>query len=451
MIGSQSVCMGLRGLLPRRKTLVSLASLILLAFTSVPVHGDEGGSRATDHVRVIPDTSGAIAEVMLHYLPDMEEELTPLYRDLFSGLPDDIRIQVVCPTEDAVEEFIHEWGPLATSGRRELRLVAVDREITLWSRDRRIARHHARSFRPALQFIPGDFADYEEDKRNEILMAPALTRANVMPRQMADLLHLEGGNIVSNNRHAFIGANVLLDNADLGLGERRLARDLSRIVGLDPVLIRDQEGSVPFCHVDMYLTPLGDHTALVASPMSGLSLLFEDGVSDSCTVVPKWVAAEMDDSSETSQRFDSIASTITDLGYEVVRLPAIIDRSEQWMVTYNNVLIDRRHGCSTIYMPVYGIPVLDQAAEAIYCDLGFDVRTVDVSRIYNLGGAVRCIVNVTRRKPSDARHTIRASRPRGNAEPDDLTDIEDQHLRTTPQDESKLVRLRSSGGGLKQQ
>ena len=46
--------------------------------------------------------------------------------------------------------------------------------------------------------------------------------------------------------------------------------------------------------------------------------------------------------------------------------------------------------------------LLSEAAEAIYRGLGFEVKTVDVSGIYQLGGALRCTVNVTRRRPSYA-------------------------------------------------
>ena len=426
-------------------------TVIAQLLASVPADAGTRHSSPVDRARVIPDSEGAIAEIVLHYLPDMEDEIEPFYRDLFAKLPEDIRIQIICPSQAAVDQFLATWEPAAASRHRQLQLVAVDRDITIWSRDRRIARHRAHSYRPASDFIPVDSADCEEEKRNEILMASDLIQVHFVSRQMASPLHLEGGNIVSNSRHVFVGANAVDDNADLGFEEQRLTRELSRVLGLDPIVVLNQGDDVPFCHVDMYLTPLDDHTMLVACPGEGLSLLLERDSSHDSSSIPDWLLDGVDDSSETAARFDAAASQISDLGYRVIRVPAVVDRSVGWMITYNNVLIDRRRGRSTVYMPVYRIPALDRTAAAIYSDLGFDVRTVDVSRIYNLGGAVRCIVNVTRRKPPGTHHTMRVSRPRGNAEPDDLTDIEDQHRRTTPQDESKLVRLRNSGGGLKRQ
>jgi hypothetical protein len=68
------------------------------------------------------------------------------------------------------------------------------------------------------------------------------------------------------------------------------------------------------------------------------------------------------------------------------------------MITYNNILIDERDGREIVYMPVYNVPPLDETAAAIYRGLGFEVHTVDVSQVYDLGGALRCMVNVTQRR-----------------------------------------------------
>lgn len=71
------------------------------------------------------------------------------------------------------------------------------------------------------------------------------------------------------------------------------------------------------------------------------------------------------------------------------------------MVTYNNVLIDHRGADRRVFMPVYGIPSLDTRARETYEQLGYEVCPVDVSQVFTNGGAVRCIVNVTRRCPDD--------------------------------------------------
>ena len=75
----------------------------------------------------------------------------------------------------------------------------------------------------------------------------------------------------------------------------------------------------------------------------------------------------------------------------------LLQGGDDWMITYNNVLIDRRDEFDVVYMPVYHVPELDRAAARVYRDLGFEVRLVDVSEIFRMGGALRCVANVTRR------------------------------------------------------
>jgi hypothetical protein len=82
----------------------------------------------------------------------------------------------------------------------------------------------------------------------------------------------------------------------------------------------------------------------------------------------------------------------------VLRVPALVEAPDEWMVTYNNVIMDHRDQRNIVYMPTYDIPELDRAAAAIYLGLGFEVRTIDVSKVYASGGAIRCLVNVTERR-----------------------------------------------------
>jgi hypothetical protein len=79
-------------------------------------------------------------------------------------------------------------------------------------------------------------------------------------------------------------------------------------------------------------------------------------------------------------------------------LPVIISPYAECMITYNNVLMERRQGQKIVYMPVYQCPALDAEAAAIYSALGFRVHEIDVSGVYGEGGAIRCLTNVTARR-----------------------------------------------------
>jgi hypothetical protein len=71
------------------------------------------------------------------------------------------------------------------------------------------------------------------------------------------------------------------------------------------------------------------------------------------------------------------------------------------MVTYTNVIMEQGPVARVVYLPTYDLPDLDAAANRLYRKHGFEVRSIDVSGIYRYGGATRCLVNVTRRRPAD--------------------------------------------------
>ncbi len=56
-------------------------------------------------------------------------------------------------------------------------------------------------------------------------------------------------------------------------------------------------------------------------------------------------------------------------------------------------------GHRTVYMPVYrGAEALNDAAEAVWRRLGWDVRRVDCTDAYRHFGSLRCLVNVLSRR-----------------------------------------------------
>jgi N-dimethylarginine dimethylaminohydrolase len=364
---------------------------------------------------VIPDTGGPIAEIALHFLSQSAEDLAPTYRDLFSALPADVSLEIVCPSAADVTSFQACWGAQAAAGGRRVRTVNVDRPITIWARDRRIARQSRHSDRPVSVFVPAWVPEYGADKRNEILVARLLADKGQIPAIFESDLHLEGGNIVSNRRHALIGANVFDENSAAFPNPIALHRELLAVLGRKYLVLRDEAGNVPFCHVDMYATPVDEETVLLASPeltMECLSACAVGSEDDELTDPLDDLAELLSTGSST---LSEIAEELRECGYQVHRLPAIIHPREDWMITYNNVLMERRAGRRIVYMPTYRLPVLDEEAGAIYQSLGFEVRTIDVSRIYQDGGAIRCLANVTARRSSDmvpaqsATHLARAA------------------------------------------
>jgi len=380
---------------------IFLAVVILLV---VPPSSDSaawaqvGAGVACEPGGVIPDTGGPITEIVLHFTLEMASELAPAYYDLLDALPADVSLQIICPSSADAEGFLIRWGPEASAGGRQVRVVNVNCPITIWARDRRIARQSAYSGKVASTFAPASVPDYGEDKCGELLATRFLASEGLIPDVMGSDLHIEGGNVVSNHRHAFIGANVFEENAATIPDPLRLHHELVGLTGRQYVALSDEFDRVPWCHVDMYVTPVDESVVLVASPALAQRILLLDVLSADADACLGFEEEILRAPSTAEPTLAAIASQLADGGYRVIRLPAVIDPKEEWMVTYNNVLMERRNGQRVVYMPAYCIPALDQAAAATYESLGFVVHMIDVSTIYEGGGAVRCLANVTARR-----------------------------------------------------
>lgn len=353
---------------------------------------------------LVADDGGPIAELLLHYAVNSEGELGTIYRDLFQHLGQNVRLQICCPNDASVEAFSNRWGAAAVGEGRQVQVVNVNRPITVWARDRRICRQTPDG-RPAASFVPTAHFTYDPEKQNDLVLSSLMYPTGLVPAVSLASFHLEGGNCVSNRRHVFVGANAFDDNANRFVSESAMFAELSKIFGRPTVPIQGTDGETPWIHTDMYLTPVDTRTILVASPAAGCRLL----EGQDAIVVPhrdRQTTVNFDvlgADSERQVRFDNAAQQLADMGYQVIRVPALMNAEKDWMVTYNNVLMDYQDGQRIVYMPIYHIPELDHAAAQIYRNLGFEVRAIDVSPIFQLGGAIRCLANVTRRLPYSTR------------------------------------------------
>ena len=350
---------------------------------------------------IVGDDGGPIAEIVLQYSAHSEPELGPVYTDLFRRLPSGMRILVCCSTQDCQDQFLSRWGPMAVAGGREVHVVNVNRPLSVWARDRRISRQHSNGI-PAACFVPTAHVNYDDEKHNDMLLPTLLWSTGLVPRVSLTAFHLEGGNVVANRRHVFVGGNIVAENKHRFSSEEHAIEELRRMFQREPLLLKGDAGQIPWCHTDMYITPLSEHRVLVASPAAGLGALGERTfrlATDEEDEDP-WECDDTAPGSAAQKCFDAVAEEIRQRGYEVVRMPALVNVDEDWMVTFNNVLLEEYGDRRVVYMPVYGIPKLDDLAETLYTELGYEVRRIDVSSIFHLGGAVRCLVNVTQRRPA---------------------------------------------------
>jgi len=83
----------------------------------------------------------------------------------------------------------------------------------------------------------------------------------------------------------------------------------------------------------------------------------------------------------------------------VVRIPVAPSADGRGWMTYVNVVMDRREGVRTVYLPQFGVcPALDAAGAAVWRGLGWRVVAAPCREVFVHGGALRCLVNVLARR-----------------------------------------------------
>lgn len=357
-----------------------VASLAVLHFVSA------GGDRPA--ATLVPeDAGGELRRIGIHYAPRMDSRALSVWRQLIPALPDRVRVDVAV---DKPAHFVRLVAALADAGidaGDRLQPVIVDRPITTWSRDRMAALATddggAILAPPRIEVATPDRAgDWEAP------FAFSRTLYDGEPR-IADLV-FEGGDMAASK--SFVFADVNLVGRNLGRGDAspaHLQSVLRKTFAQDIVWLGDAIGDVPRHHIMMYMVPLDDETVLVGDVRAGRALLAADPMGDEITETTEWEAE--------AARFDRVAVELAEHGFDVVRMPVVVLEGAGSYVTYTNVLFDRDERGPHVYLPTYGLPVLDDAAAAIYERLGLRVTPIDVSKIYQLNGSLGCLVNVLER------------------------------------------------------
>jgi hypothetical protein len=282
------------------------------------------------------------------------------------------------------------------------------------------------------------------ERADDRLMADAIVRqGGISSGIRASGLSFEGGNVVSDTEHVFIGANTIRRNAiELNVSEAEVVFRFEEELGRSILVI----GPVPqpVGHIDMMLTPLGNGRIALADPAAGARLAqraldqapssveaFERDIEEhffgdpsirevkgvegpiSAPHVRGRTSEMIAGSWKVAAVLEGVARSLAERGYRVERIPLLFGGPDAGppeaddervlqavypMLTYNNVLIEDGPEGRVVYMPRYGWPAMDRAAEQAWQALGFATRPIDgltISAMY--GGALRCAVKVLAR------------------------------------------------------
>jgi len=325
--------------------------------------------------------------IVVHHVAGSDATLSVI-RAFISHLPAEARVCVVCPDDASFAEFREV---VALPDERVIPAI-VNHPITPWSRDRWVALlPHERGSRTVLLHpFEEAAADAWPARRGDQRVAGDLANVPQLNcvSQMVEL-RFDGGDLMADDRHVFVSRAVLERNIGSAVQDRdELLDRLRDLFGRTPVLLDDG----PDHHVGMYMMSMGQGVALVGDPAMGLELLGR-------AAAPMDLPGGVDASAEMQARFDAVAQRLKALGYRVRRVPTLVGAGSKAYVTYVNVMMDvDAAGQRIVYMPVYrGLEDLNQAARDTWAAEGFEVRPIDCTDVYQHGGTLHCLVNVTGR------------------------------------------------------
>jgi hypothetical protein len=226
--------------------------------------------------------------------------------------------------------------------------------------------------------------------------------AEALPRRFQSFtvpLDFDAGDFAVAGDRVIVDVNLFAKNRGRAIeSPRQLAEGLSRMLSREVVTLGSAEGDVPRHHLSMYLAPLDGNVVLVGDPSAGLVLVGagyrpgEHNPDSGASLVP-------DSSPETQRRFDRAAEDLAAAGFKVVRIPTVAFDDKTYFA-YTNGVFETRAGHRIAYVPVYGMPRLDEAALAVYRGLGWEVRPVAARAAFPFHGTLGCLVNVLGRGPA---------------------------------------------------
>lgn len=363
---------------------------------------------------LLSDAGGRIQDILLQCpSAGLAEKLAPVWDQLARHTSDQTTLSIAVPAGPSGDE-IRKLLTESIEAKQKLRFLAVAEGqylLSQWSRDSTLAlqtpeggqvlgvpnRRHWSTANNNPEGVTMDTA---------VAYLMARTGQSEAARPLP-WISLDGGNVVSNHRTAFVGADSLRDTENLLKeygSEQPSVSTLQAVLGKEVVVLPQMT-----FHIDLACTPVGEEVVLVADPAWGRKLLEAVPVDQRASLGQSMARAAGLEGEELLGRylenpvpataFDETAEQLKDLGYQVIRVPYLpAPQRDQPILSYNNVLIEEYADVKQVFLPQYGCPPLDQAARKIYEELGYTVVPVEMAEISRKQGALRCSALPTERE-----------------------------------------------------
>ncbi|MBN2195929.1 MAG: agmatine deiminase family protein [Polyangiaceae bacterium] len=388
----------------RRAVLLGVLIGVVIAAGLLMLYGRLGPAR--DPVRlpgtVLPEADGRIAEVAMHWTPEMDALMAETYADFLRALPTDVRVTMIVASgmpEPARTALARRLDAIDPSGALEQRVHLVESAgpITTWSKDRALVATPRAPREPAWLIAPleprRNWAKRHNDWKTVQAIADASDgkyRAHVAP------FAFDAGDFAVQSGRLIVDSNLIEKNRRLGATTPAALKDqLAAWFHAPVIVLGERPGDTPKHHLAMYMTPLQERLMLVGDPAAAQALVGADFAPGEVSVETE-TPLRADFSPRTRARFERVAADLAALGYRVERIPNV-PFDDKTYLSYTNAVFDVRDGKRFVFMPVYDLPTLDEAAKATYEKLGWEVRPVRVRKVYPHHGTIGCLVNVLAR------------------------------------------------------
>jgi N-dimethylarginine dimethylaminohydrolase len=332
-----------------------------------------------------PATTHAVTLWIWHYEPALAPETLPIYEALLEAIPVEIPILMAVRSADEADRVREVLDP------QRISFVVISDKVSAWARDRYIPfRRDGQRF----VLVP-DEKGVAPGRLGDVAVAYRLADLRNGVQLVKSPLDIEGGDVVVTDEHVLVGAGTILDNLPRFLWSRDLVVDeIARTFGREVVVVGDIDSELPHDHLDMYVAPAGPRHVVVGDP--GLTLPYFEarydlGVYGSQVADLGTFTRERQE--EAQPIYDRVAAQLAARGFHVTRMP-VLHGEDGEMLTWTNVVPDRRAGRSRVYVPDYGVPYLDRLARKTWRELGYETFPAPSAAIIRHGGAVRCVTNV---------------------------------------------------------
>lgn len=240
-----------------------------------------------------------------------------------------------------------------------------------------------------------------------------------LPRKYPRSIHRYNFEMVKNPKYSppkvkkgQVGEGEMYEDLAVELFKKQFGKDVTVMGRDDPQTPHVEQPATD--HMDMGLTPVDEKTFFLGDP-NLLERIFRSMSPEKLDAAKKRLSKmagrpihlesflKQSRNNDNPADFDAYEKTLTQQGYNVVRLP---HSEPDWFgpyISYNNCLMERfeKDGqeIKRVFLPVYGIEDLDNYAVKAYQDQGFEVHRIPMDALSRRWGALRCITNWLERSP----------------------------------------------------